>query len=194
MLKEDQIQLKGKHNLENILAVYEACKEFGVGLETFKKAIINFTPLEHRLEPVGTFRGIIFYNDAISTTPESTIAAIDALLRQKPISTLIAGGMDRGYHFDKLAEKILEAGIKNLILLPETGKKIADEVTKLSEAKNSPNPLLKFCEDMGACVKKAFELSSPDSICLLSCASPSYNLFKNFEDRGGQFKEAVRKN
>jgi len=194
IVREKEIKLKGRHNLENILAVVEVAKLFHVSMETLQKALREFEPLEHRLELVGIHKDITFYNDAISTTPESTIAAIETLARIQPVSTLIAGGMDRGYQFSTLAEKIIEAGIKNLILLPETGEKIAEAVKAICKEKGHHPPLIIFASDLKVCVDRAFELSPAGSICLLSCASPSYNLFKNFEDRGKQFKEAVRKN
>ncbi len=190
--EEKNIKLKGRHNLENILAVYEVAKLLDVPMPTVKEAIREFQPLEHRLELVGIYEGISFYNDAISTTPESTIAAIDALRRHQPISTLIAGGLDRGYRFEQLAEKIIEAGLKNLILLPETGKAIAEAINRIIESGGGYSPLIIFADNLKTCVDKAFELSPENTICLLSCASPSYNLFINFEDRGRQFKEAVR--
>jgi UDP-N-acetylmuramoylalanine--D-glutamate ligase len=84
------MQLPGRHNLENLLAVYQVAKLFQINLAAFQQAVCAFHPLEHRLEMVGTYQEIVFYNDAISTTPESTIAAIEALSRDKKISTLIA--------------------------------------------------------------------------------------------------------
>ncbi len=192
VVNEQQINLKGRHNLENILAVIKAAREMGVDYETIARALTGFKPLEHRLEMAGEYRGITFYNDAISTTPESTIAAIDALGRDKKIGTLIAGGLDRGYQFAGLAAKIREAGIENLILLPETGILIETALKASAAEKDSYNPVFIHCGDMESCVEKAYQVTPKDTICLLSCASPSYNLFKNFEERGKKFKEAAR--
>ncbi len=187
----DEIQLQGKHNLENILAVYEVARLFQVPLAVFQQAMRDFQPLEHRLEKVGVFQDITFYNDAISTTPESTIAAIEALQEQQ-ISTLIAGGMDRGYQFEQLAEKILAAGIENLLLLPDTGWKITEAVKLAAEQSNTTPPDLRDVKNMEEAVELAYQMTKPGRICLMSCAAPSYNLFKNFEERGRRFKEAVR--
>ncbi|MCC6643395.1 UDP-N-acetylmuramoyl-L-alanine--D-glutamate ligase, partial [Candidatus Peregrinibacteria bacterium] len=188
LFRESDLLIKGKHNLENLLAVAEVARQFQIDWKIFAKVAKEFQPLEHRLELVGKFKGIFFYNDAISTTPESTMAALDAL-HKNHIATLIVGGMDRGYHFEKLIEKMAEVKVENLILLPDTGKKIA----KLIKTKNDYQPNLIECSNLEECVKKALEMTSAGQVCLLSCAAPSYNLFKNFEERGKLFKEAVRK-
>lgn len=192
LINEKEISLKGRHNLENILAVYRVAKIFNISLEVFREAVKAFKPLEHRLEMVGEYKGIYFYNDAISTTPESTMAAIDALSRERKISTLIAGGLDRGYQFDQLAQKILAYGIENLLLLPETGEKIEKAVKNKADKLSKSPPLSVNFDSLEAAVEEAYKVTSKGHICLLSCASPSYNLFKNFEERGRRFKEAVR--
>lgn len=191
IIAENDIQLQGKHNLENILAVYEVARLFQVPLAVFQQAMRDFQPLEHRLEKVGVFQGITFYNDAISTTPESTMAAIEALQEQQ-ISTLIAGGMDRGYQFEQLAQKILAAGIENLLLLPETGWKIAEAVKLAAERGDRTPPDMRDVKNMEEAVELAYQMTKSGCVCLMSCAAPSYNLFKNFEERGRRFKEAVR--
>jgi UDP-N-acetylmuramoylalanine--D-glutamate ligase len=145
--------------LENLLAVYQVAKLFQINLAAFQQAVCAFHPLEHRLEMVGTYQEIVFYNDAISTTPESTIAAIEALSRDKKISTLIAGGMDRGYQFENLAEKILAAEIDVLLLLPETGAKIAEEVKKAADKSGKPTPICEFSSDLEELVKRAYVLT-----------------------------------
>jgi UDP-N-acetylmuramoylalanine--D-glutamate ligase len=100
--------------------------------------------------------------------------------------------MDRGYQFENLAEKILAAEIDVLLLLPETGAKIAEEVKKAADKSGKPTPICEFSSDLEELVKRAYVLTKKGGICLLSCAAPSYNLFKNFEERGKRFKEAVR--
>lgn len=184
----NEIQLKGKHNLENILAVSAVSRLFEIDEEKLCEALRKFPPLEHRLEFVGNFNDILFFNDAISTTPESTIAALEALSAESRIGTLIAGGMDRGYEFDELARQIISYNIGTLLLLPDTGLIIAEAIKR---AGGTSAPGIVPCPDMLSAVTKAYQMTATGEICLLSCASPSYNLFKNFEDRGGQFKRAV---
>ncbi|MFN7161024.1 MAG: UDP-N-acetylmuramoyl-L-alanine--D-glutamate ligase [Candidatus Gracilibacteria bacterium] len=184
----EKIQLIGKHNLENILGVIGVVKHYGVNNKTIEDTVSEFTGLEHRLEEVGTFRGITFYNDAISTTPESTIAAINAM--PKKIGTIILGGLDRGYDFAELAKVVLENKISHIILLPDSGKKIWDIISENAAAMELPSH--SFVSDMQHCVQDAYSSTPADTICLLSCASPSYSIFKNFEDKGKQFKLYVQ--
>ena len=187
IVSADEIKLEGHHNLENILAVVNVAKLLEIDNETIKTALIKFNPIEHRLEFVGTFRGIDFYNDAISTTPESTIAAIKAM--KKPISTIILGGLDRGYDFDLLAQEILQAAIPNIILFPGSGSRIWQAIEKFS---GEELPRKMEVSSMSDCVSACFKFSKLDTVCLLSTASPSYGMFENFEEKGRQFKELVR--
>lgn len=193
LIREDQVKLEGKHNLENMLAAAEVANLLGIPLEKQRQAFINFIPLEHRLEPVGVFKGIAFYNDAISTTPESTIAALEAMGRKQTIGTLIVGGLDRGYKFDDLALKILDSKVENVILSPDTGAKIERSLQKFGKNWPHPCPVAVHCSNMTEAVEKAYQVTRPETICLLSCASPSYNLYKNFEEKGRLYKEAVKK-
>lgn len=170
------LPLIGKHNNENIRAAAAAAKELGIADEKIKSAIESFKPLPHRLEFVGEFKGIKFYDDAISTTPESTIMAIKSLPK---IGTIFLGGQDRGYKFSRLSSEVKKHGIKNIVLFPDSGKKII-------KTKKGLNILeTKKMEDA---VKFAYKNTPKGEICLLSCASPSYSLWKDFEEKGEQFK------
>jgi len=173
------LPLIGEHNKENIRAAVAVAKELSISDETIKNAIEKFKPLPHRLEFVGEFKGIKFYDDAISTTPESTIAAIKAL---KNVDTIFLGGEDRGYNFSHLEKIIKKYKIKNVALFPDSGKKIKVKGLNILETKS-----------MDEAVKFAYKYTTPGKICLLSCASPSYSLWKNFEEKGDQFKKFVKK-
>jgi len=146
-----------------------------------KKAIENFKGLPHRLELVGQFKGIKFYDDAISTAPESTIMAIKSL---SSVDTILLGGEDRGYNFSQLEKIIKKYKIKNVVLFPESGR-------KMIKSKNEFNVL--ETKSMKEAVKFAYKNTARGKICLLSCASPSYSLWKNFEAKGDEFKYYVRK-
>lgn len=193
LLRENEVKLQGKHNLENILAAVQVGSIIGIPLENIKTALKEFHPLEHRLESVGVFKEIYFYNDAISTTPESTMAALDTLGRKRKIGSLIVGGLDRGYNFIELAQKILDRGVENVILLPDTGAKIEHAMQRFCRNRAGGCPKSYHCSNMDEVVARAFEITPPGTICLMSCASPSYNLFKNFEEKGRLFKEAIKK-
>ncbi|MDD4531046.1 MAG: cyanophycin synthetase, partial [Candidatus Gracilibacteria bacterium] len=140
-------------------------------------------PLPHRLEFVGNFKGIDFYDDAISTTPESTIEAIKIF--NKNIGTIFLGGLDRGYSFENLVKLIIESEIKNFVLFPDTGakiKKLLPDSVRILETKN-----------MKEAVEFAYKNTPAGKVCLLSCASPSYSIWKNFEEKGNEFKKWVAK-
>ncbi|MEK7541070.1 MAG: UDP-N-acetylmuramoyl-L-alanine--D-glutamate ligase [Patescibacteria group bacterium] len=172
-------KLQGQHNKENIGAAAATAKLFNIPDKIIKKAVRNFKPLPHRLEFVGEFKRIKFYDDAISTTPESTIMAIKTL---KNIDTIFLGGHDRGYDFSQLEKIIKKYKIKNVALFPDSGKKIKVKGLNIIKTNN-----------METAVKFAYEHTKPGKICLLSCASPSYSLWKNFEEKGDQFQSMVKK-
>jgi len=169
--------LIGEHNKENIRAAVAVVKEFGISDKIIKTAIEKFKPLPHRLEFVGEFKNIKFYDDAISTTPESTIMAIKSL---KNIDTIFLGGQDRGYDFSQLEKTIKKYKINNVVLFPESGKKIKVKGNILKT------------KNMEEAVRFAYKYTKPGKICLLSCASPSYSLWENFEEKGDQFIKFVK--
>ncbi|MFH0854416.1 MAG: UDP-N-acetylmuramoyl-L-alanine--D-glutamate ligase [bacterium] len=193
--------LIGDHNLENIKAAATVAKLFNISDKIIEKAVKNFKPLPHRLEFVGEFKGIKFYDDSISTTPESAIAAIKALnnsrkgardansrvLASLRISTILLGGEDRGYNFKNLEKIIKKYKIKNIVLFPDTGKRI------FSSKKDRKGLNIMETSSMNEAINFAYKNSPKNSICLLSPASPSYNLWKNFEERGDEFKKLVKK-
>ncbi|MFA5777649.1 MAG: UDP-N-acetylmuramoyl-L-alanine--D-glutamate ligase [Parcubacteria group bacterium] len=179
-LNKFDVPLLGEHNLENIKAAVTVAKVFNISDKTINQAIKNFKPLPHRIEFVGKFKEIKFYDDAISTTPESTIAAIKSL---KNIGVIFLGGEDRGYDFSELEKAIRKNKIKNIVLFPDSGKIIFKSEKDLNILKTS---------SMEKAVKFAFNNIKAGEIVLLSCASPSYSLWKNFEEKGDLFKKYVK--
>src|SRR3989344_1585764 len=168
------------HNIKNIQAAVKVARLLKVSDSAISKAIRNFKSLPHRLEFVGVFNGIKFYDDAISTTPESTIEAIKSL---KNVDTIFLGGQDRGYDFSGLEKVVKQYKIRNIVLFPENGNRILKSTRGLNIFKTNK---------MEKAVKFAYKNTRKGSICLLSCASPSYSLWKNFEEKGGQFNRAVK--
>lgn len=188
--KAKKIPIKGKFYNLNMTAAKAAAKIFGVSEKKILKAIKKFKFLPHRLEYVGKFRGIRFYNDALSTIPETTIAALDLL--GNDVETIFLGGFDRGISFKNLTKRILKSKIKNLILFPTTGDKIWREI--LQQTKNRPSKLPKavLVQNMKDGVKLAYQYTSEGKICLLSCASPSFSIFKDYKEKGNLFKKYVK--
>lgn len=172
--------LLGKHNEDNIKAAISVVRQFDVTDEVIKKVLKNFKGLKHRLEFVGEFCSIKFYDDAISTTPESTIAAIKALPNTQ---TIFLGGTDRGYDFAELEGHIKNSNIKNIVLFPDSGRRMFTGNSELNILRT---------ENMQEAVKFAYKNTENGKICLLSPASPSFSLYKNFEERGDLFKKFIK--
>lgn len=184
--------LLGRGNRENLMAAIAVAKILKISYLAIRQAVKNFKPLPHRLEKIGEFRGITFYDDSISTIPQSTIHALEAL--GEKVETLIAGGFDRGLDYTELGKFLANRkGLKNIILFPDTGKKVWQAVQAAKTKQKMPLHLMKFDVFlMKQAVKIAFAKTGKGKICLLSPAAASYNLFKNFEDRGNEFERKVK--
>jgi UDP-N-acetylmuramoylalanine--D-glutamate ligase len=186
-VKLEEIALKGKHNLSNIALAYSVVTHLGVPKEISLKTIRQFRGLPHRLETVGIEQGMEWVNDSISTTPESAIAALDALGER--VQTVILGGQDRGYDFTPLAEKLTKSNVHTVILLPDSGETIGRAIGKAHA--NIRCYCAATMNEAVALAREHTKAGTDVPIVLLSPASPSYGHFKNFEDRGNQFKSAA---
>lgn len=183
-VKIEETKLIGEHNLGNIAGAALCASALGVSEKAIRKAAKAFVPLPHRLQDVGLHHGARWIDDAISTTPESAIAALDAL--GDDVATIILGGQDRGYDFTALAHRIAESGVQAVILFPGTGPRIEDAL-KAADA----DVEYAYAPSMEKAVEHAKRLTPANRICLLSTASPSYGMFKNFEDKGDQFQRCI---
>lgn len=183
---ENETNLVGEHNLFNIAVSYYICNEiYNISNENFKEALKKFTGLKHRLEFVTKKEDVLYYDDSISTIGETTIEGIKAL---KNVNTLILGGMDRNIDYSNLEKFILlQENLENIILMPDTGKRIYKELQTMEN--NKKCYLVKNLEEA---VKKAKKVTKKNTICLLSPAAASYGFFKNFEERGNKFKEYIK--
>jgi UDP-N-acetylmuramoyl-L-alanine---L-glutamate ligase len=185
--KEEITNLKGEHNLLNILAALNAVvvKMTIIKVSQVLNAVLTFKPLEHRLEYVGKFKGIEYYNDSISTIPEATIAAIKAL---KSVDTLILGGYDRGIYYDDLIGYLEKSEVRNLIFIGDAGKRMND----IYKAMEYHSKNLFMADDFKKAVAEAKQITRNNKICLLSPAAASYGMFKNFAERGTVYKSLVK--
>lgn len=178
-------RLTGAHNIQNMRAAALAVKLAGIDDQTIEKAIKSFIPLEHRLELVGTFGGITFYNDSISTIPESTIEAVKTI---RNVDTIILGGYDRGIDYGKLIVFLKKSRIINIIFTGPAGRRMMREFSSVKASGQSIFEANNFL-DVFRVVRR---YTKNGGVCLLSPAASSYDSFKNFEERGQIFKKLAR--
>lgn len=183
---DKKILLKGEHNMINICSVLGICDIMQIDTKIVQSVLTIFKWLPHRMENIWIYWGIVWIDDAISTTPESTIQAIKTF--GKDIDTIFLGWTDRGYVFDELAKTIIAHKIRNVVVFPDSGAKIVQSIKKYDAGEIK----IFKTDDMKAAVKFAYEYTKDHKICLLSTASPSYSLWKNFEEKGNMFQKYIK--
>lgn len=176
------VPLKGEHNLKNVCAALTVAGLAGVDLSACAEALKTFQALPHRLQQCCEKGSIRFIDDSISTTPETAIAALKAFAPAPVV--LIAGGYDRRQDYRALAEFVAKGGATAVVTLPQTGERLARDVRDAGGTAVE-------AVDMADAVAKAFGLAVKGGVVLLSPASPSYGIYKNFEERGDIFAETV---
>jgi UDP-N-acetylmuramoylalanine--D-glutamate ligase len=173
--------LKGKHNNYNTMAAGIAAATIGIRKEKIREAVKDFKSLEHRMEFVATVRGVEFINDSKATNVNSTWFALESM--NKP-TVLILGGTDKGNDYS-LLEDLVQQKVKAIVCMGLDNSKII-------EAFKDKVPVIVETDSAKKAVNTAFRLSVKGDVVLLSPACASFDLFKNYEDRGTQFKEAVK--
>jgi UDP-N-acetylmuramoylalanine--D-glutamate ligase len=173
--------LKGKHNQYNTMAAGIAATTLGIRKEKIREAVADFKSLEHRMEFVAMVRGVEFINDSKATNVNSTWFALESM--QKPV-VLILGGLDKGNNYS-LIEGLVKDKVKAIVCLGVDNSKIH----KAFDGIVSPIVDTASAEDA---VQTSFKLATKGDVVLLSPACASFDLFKNYEDRGTQFKQAVK--
>ena len=181
--------LVGVHNLCNIAGAAAVARHIGIDDTVIVEAVRTFEGLPHRLHNLGKHDGIVWVDDAISTTPDSTIAAIHALAPN--VHILIAGGKDRGTDFKQLGEVIGASSIEHVIVMGETGPKIKEAITNSSITIHEVSSMEEAVETAKLQTTN-YKLQTPT--VLLSPASPSYDMFKDFEEKGDTYKSLVTRN
>jgi UDP-N-acetylmuramoylalanine--D-glutamate ligase len=179
----DRRYLPGDHNLMNIMAAICVSKTMGVPDDIIDQTIREFKGLKHRMEYIGKFKGIKFYNDSISTIPQATIQAVLSL---KKVDTLILGGKDRGIDYKPLTDFLPGSGVRNLIFVGEAGKRILAGLQNSNLDSDQQSFVIKSFEELPDIIRAN---TRKEYICLLSPAAASYDLFNNFEERGEVFKK-----
>jgi len=162
----------------------------GVDLTSIAASIRSLEALPHRLQVVHQWRGREFYNDSLSTVPQAAIAALSAVGGRPTV--LIAGGHDRGQEWSELARAILVGNVQAVVLLPETGRRLMEAIeTCAAEIPcTHPSTMLPAATMLEA-VRCAVDVSEPGSAILLSPAAASFGAFRDYEDRGNQFRDAI---
>ena len=202
---ETALPLKGEHNLLNVKAALLACYAYdGTDYRELIPYLYTFKPLEHRLEPVGTFGGVTFFNDSISTIPQAAISACQALGR---VDFLLLGGFDRGIDYQPLADYLKEHPVPHLLFTGKAGERMMELMSKVPEpavAEHSRSvegptqkakvpepvegPYLYYYPTMEEAFAYLAVHAKNGDVCLLSPAASSYDQYKNFEERGRKFK------
>ncbi len=177
--KNEPRNLIGDYNLNNIMFVLGVSQILDLDINKSKKSIGEFNTLSHRLEFVGKFDDVLYYDNSIATVPMATIEAVKAL---EKVDTLIIGGMDRGIDYSEFIAFLNESEIRNIICMPKTGHDIAKYLKKEKAY---------IVETLEDAVNTAKKVTQKNKICLLSPAAASYGYFKNFEEKGDKFKQLV---
>jgi UDP-N-acetylmuramoylalanine--D-glutamate ligase len=170
---------------DNLGAVCAIARILNITDQILQKTFNDYPGLEHRLEYVGNFKGIKFYNDSLATIPQATLYAIDTI--GPNLDTIILGGHDRGIDYKEFANKVLDIdNLRTIIFFHGSGDRILKEMQ--DTGKQMPNYY--FAKNMKEAVELCFK--NAKNTCLLSCASPSFGMFKDYKDRGDQFKKYIK--
>jgi len=184
----DVLQLIGRHNIENACAAITVAKFYGVSNESIEEGLKNFKGLPHRIEFIRIVDGVSYYNDSFSSAPPAAVAAIKSF--QQP-EIIIMGGVDRGTDFSHVAQTIAQQGnIKSIIVIGE----VRDKLSKiLREANQNIDIKVSDSRDLSEIIDLAKSKAKDGDVIILSPGCPSFDMFKDFYDRGNQFRVEVNK-
>lgn len=184
-----ELKIPGKHNIDNAAAAISACLNFDkdISNQAVIEGLNGFTGLPHRLKFVDEIAGVKYYDDSIATTPGSAIAAVESFVQPK---VLILGGSSKGANFDELAQAIVDAKVRHVLLIGAEAKRIAAafEIEQFDKY-----TIVEDSQSMDAIVGLAGTLAESGDVVVLSPACASFGMFKNYSDRGDQFIAAVKK-
>lgn len=189
VIKSNELKLIGEHNLENVCAsvttVWFGLSEMkdSVKLDAIRKVLTTFTGLEHRLEFVRELDGVKYYDDSFGTTPVTAIVAMRAIIQPQ---VLILGGSDKGLSFEPMIEEAVKDRTRHIITIGQTGPKIEQMLRDRGFSKITAG-----LNKMTDIVAEARQVAQPGDVVLLSTGCASFGLFRDYKDRGDQFKAAV---
>jgi UDP-N-acetylmuramoylalanine--D-glutamate ligase len=184
IIGKSEIKLLGEHNLQNVCAAVTAVWQVSQTTPPIKQVLSDFTGLEHRLEFVREVDGVKYYDDSFGTTPETAIVAMKSFEQPK---IMILGGSDKGASFDEMANTVKNCNVKHAIVIGQ----IAEKITACLDKAGFQDYTVGLSK-MTDIVAKARELAQPGDVVLLSAGAASFGLFKDYKDRGNQFKQSVQ--
>ena len=186
MLESEELPLRGEHNALNLCGALSALEAIPIELPPLAPALADFAALPHRLQPILERGGVSWVDDSISTTPESSIAALASF--SGPNVVLIAGGQDRGQDYTSLARALAASGAA-VIGVPSTGGRLIADVLAAGVSRSRAREV----GDLPMAVALAAEIAEPGDVVLLSPAAPSYDNYRDFEARGERFRELAER-
>ncbi len=179
----EEIKLLGRHNWQNICAAITTVWQITKDVEAIRSVLTDFTGLPHRLEFVREVSGVKYYDDSFGTTPETAIVAIEAFREPKVV---ILGGSDKGATYEELAKVVQNNNVRAVVAIGKTGP----EIRKALKAVGYEN-IVDGGHNMKSILEAVQQQAKPGDVALLSTACASFDMFKNYKDRGEQFKAAV---
>jgi UDP-N-acetylmuramoylalanine--D-glutamate ligase len=179
-MRVDEIPLKGRHNVENVLGAILVGLAAGLDREAIAEGVRRFVPLHHRLEDVATVEGVLYVDDSKATNPGSVIAALRSFGKRSIV--LIAGGKGKGTDFSELG-RVVSSRTKAVVLIGEAAPDIAPHIRRAK---------VEHADSMDDAVAKAAALAQAGDVVLLSPGCASFDMFSSAEDRGERFAAAVR--
>lgn len=185
------IKLPGRHNIENVCAAIAATWDLiGHNKHAVKKVLKNFTGLPHRLEKVAEINDVTFIDDSFGTNPATAIVALRSFRQPKII---IVGGSEKGISYQPLVDEIVKQNVKHVVAIGETGPAILELLKTAPGGNIITHTSLNATKTMDEIISSATEKATNGDVILLSTASASFDMFKDYKDRGDQFKVAVKR-
>lgn len=181
--KTSEIKLLGQHNWQNVCAAVTAVWPITPNTQAIRSVLTSFTGLTHRLERVREVKDVTYYDDSFGTTPETAIVAIQAFKQPKVI---ILGGSDKGASYDELAKAVTIGNVRHVLLIGDQAPHIQTALDQIGFTNFSSGG-----NNMSEIVNNAQQIAQPGDVVLLSPACASFDMFRDYKDRGDQFKKAV---
>ena len=177
------LQLLGKHNWQNACAAVTAAWQVTHRLSAIREALVSFSGLPYRLEFIREVDRVRYYNDSFGTTPETAIVAVQAFAQPKVV---ILGGSDKGASYDELARTVAGGNVRRALLIGEQAPRIQEALEKAGFTDFAPGGT-----SMTEIVANARAAAEPGDVVLLSTGCASFDMFRDYKDRGAQFTQAV---